>query len=456
MHNTELTEPSENALKALANSRPRSTADVKTELNDHQGQARRARRSTSSASSRRHGATPIEMAQKVEAPQVAGKREEDQRPEALEARSRRPSKDEAGRRSKTALQPLPAGATSEDEGQGRRTLLRKKAVQRVRPHRGREPRGLHRVPGRNGPTTRPAEVKALSVNSDPHGGYLVMPEMGGIIQTRVFETSPMRQLASVTTIGTDTLRGHAGQRRGRRGWVGETARPPDDQHPDARQADDLLSTSCTPSPRRRRRSSTTPAIDIEAWLAAEGGGQVRPHEATAFVSGNGVNKPKGLLSYDRRHHARHRSRSSRSSPARPRTFTYDGLVDLQNALKEDVPGQRVVPVPPRRPTRNLMMIKDGDGRPIFNMTFDKNVGLQPTLMGQPCTSPPTCRPWRRNALALAYGDFRAAYQIVDRTGIRVLRDPYTDKPNVGFYTTKRVGGGVVNFEAVKIQKIAAR
>ena len=132
---------------------------------------------------------------------------------------------------------------------------------------------------------------------------------------------------------------------------------------------------------------------------------------------------------------------------------YNGLVNLQNALKEAYQPNAVF-LFRRASNANIMQIKDGQGRPIFNMVLDKNVGLQPTLMGQPCYYAADIAAIGANALAMAYGDIRKTYQIVDRAGIRVLRDPFTNKPYIRFYTTKRVGGGVVNFEATKLMKMA--
>jgi HK97 family phage major capsid protein len=82
-------------------------------------------------------------------------------------------------------------------------------------------------------------------------------------------------------------------------------------------------------------------------------------------------------------------------------------------------------------------------------------GTPETLLGYAVTRAEDMPALATNSLSLAFGDFAQAYQIVDRQGIRVLRDPYTSKPYVKFYTTKRVGGGVVNFEAIKLMKFAA-
>jgi HK97 family phage major capsid protein len=83
------------------------------------------------------------------------------------------------------------------------------------------------------------------------------------------------------------------------------------------------------------------------------------------------------------------------------------------------------------------------------------LGQPATLLGYPITDDDNMSDVGSNAFPVAFGDFKRGYLIVDRVGIRVLRDPFTNKPYVHFYTTKRVGGGVQNFEAIKLLKCAA-
>ena len=124
-----------------------------------------------------------------------------------------------------------------------------------------------------------------------------------------------------------------------------------------------------------------------------------------------------------------------------------GLVALQNALKEPYQANAIF-LTQRASNALLLGIEDGQGRPIFNMGYDKNSGLEPTILGKPVVFAADMPSVATNAVAMAYGDFRKAYQIVDRKGITVLRDPFTNKPFVRFYTTKRVGGAVVDYEAI--------
>ncbi len=351
---------------------------------------------------------------------------------------------------KTAFNRQSAGGGSSDEKAKERDALRKKAFNEFSRMRSENREGFTEYLEKR--SAADAEIKALSVNSDVSGGYLTMPEMGGIIKTRVFETSPMRQLASVMTIGSDTYEVILDNDEAASGWVGETAPRPTTGTPTLGKLT-IFCNEMYANPKASQKILDDAGIDMEAWLGQKVADKFARDEATGFVSGNGVNKPKGILSYDAGTTLASQQ-IEQIVTGSASTLTYDGLVDLQNSLKEFYQANAVF-LMQRATNRHLMKIKDGNGDPIFNMTFDKNVGLEPMLMTRPFYFAADMPAVTTNALALAYGDIRAAYQIVDRTGIRVLRDPYTDKPNVAFYTTKRVGGGVINFEAIKLQKIAA-
>ena len=294
------------------------------------------------------------------------------------------------------------------------------------------------------------ELKALTVNSDPNGGYLTLPEFGGIIETYVYETSPLRRLASEITIGTDALEYVTDNDQAGWGWVGETQARPDTYTP---QLGKLMIpvNEMYAMPNVSQKMLDDAYIDVEAWLAGKVSEVFARGEATAFVSGNGVNKPKGILSYPAGTNVAS-GQIAQVYSGNASGFTYAGLIALQNALKE--PYQNNATFLTQRSSMALLLgIVDGQGRPIFNMMYDKNGGLENTILGRPVVFAADMPAAATNAVAMAYGDFKKAYQIVDRTGVRVLRDPYTNKPFIRFYTTKRVGGGMVNFEAIALLQI---
>ncbi|MBP3958351.1 phage major capsid protein [Gemmata sp. G18] len=296
------------------------------------------------------------------------------------------------------------------------------------------------------------ELKALSVGTDPNGGYLVTPEMGGIISTKVYESSPMRALASVQQIGSLAYEYIIDNDEAGSGWAGETSSRPTTNTPTLGKIT-ITAHELYANPKATQTVLDDASIDMEAWLAGKVAEKFARDEATAFVTGNGIAKPRGIMSYTSGTDITAEQVEQVNSGSAS-TFTYAGLVDLQNALKEPYQGNARFLI---RRASNAFLLKlvDGEGRPIFNMSYDKNAGLEPTIMGKPVSFAADVAAVASNALAMAYGDFRAAYLIVDRIGLRVLRDPYTDKPYVSFYTTKRVGGAVINFEALKIQKISS-
>lgn len=300
------------------------------------------------------------------------------------------------------------------------------------------------------------DLKALSVNSDPDGGFLVMPTFGGVIDVRVFESSPVRQYANIETISTDALELVLDNDEPAASWVGEEGTRSETSTP-------TLDKKYIPThelfaePRATQKLLDDSAVNMEQWLAGKVAAKFARAEATAFISGNGVTQPTGILtntatgtSYDA---VNVQVVNSGSSGA----YTYNGLVDLQNSLKE-VYQSNAIWMTKRANFGALMKIKSGitdDNTPIFNMTYATNTGLAGfQMLTRPVVFADDVPAVANDANALIYGDFASGYTIVDRVGIRVIRDPYTAKPFVKFYTTKRVGGDVVNAEALKIQALS--
>jgi HK97 family phage major capsid protein len=294
------------------------------------------------------------------------------------------------------------------------------------------------------------EIKALTVNSDPNGGFLTLPEFGGIIETYVYETSPLRRLASVISIGTDTLEYVTDNDQAGWGWVGETQARPDTYTP---QVGKLAITvgEMYAMPNVSQKMLDDAYIDVEAWIAGKVAEVFGRGEATAFLSGNGINKPRGLLTYPAGTSVG-QSQVQQVYSGNASGFTYLGLIALMNSLKEPYQNNAVF-LTQRGSMAALLGLVDGQQRPIFNMMYDKNAGLENSILGKPVVFAADMPSVATNAVAMAYGDFKKAYQIVDRKGISVLRDPFTNKPFVRFYTTKRVGGAVVNYEAYALLQI---
>lgn len=293
------------------------------------------------------------------------------------------------------------------------------------------------------------EFKDMSVDVDVDGGFLVTPEVSSEIVKKVFESSAVRQLASATTISTDALEMLEDLDEAGAGWVGENDARPKTSSPQWNKivipAHELYA-----MPKATQKLLDDAAVNLESWLAAKVSEKFARMEATAFINGNSPVQPKGILSYAS---GTGFGQVERVITALNSVIAGDDLIDLQTALKEPYQANASFLINRAR-IGGIRKLKATDGHYIWQPGLQANVpGL---LLGRPvymtADLPSAIAP---EADTIIYGDIREAYQIVDRFGIRVLRDPYTVKGAVMFYTTKRVGGGVKNFEAAKILRIAA-
>lgn len=302
------------------------------------------------------------------------------------------------------------------------------------------------------------EIKALSVGSDPDGGYVVDPDTSGRIVRKVYETSPIRQIASQITISTDKLEGMEDTGEAGAGWVGETGSRSDTTTPQLGQYT-IEAFEAYAHPKATQKLLDDAAIDIAGWLGEKVSDRLARLENAAFVTGTGVLQPKGFAAYT----TAADSGSgvtwgtighvvSTANGAFAASDPGDDIFELIGTVKEAYLGNARF-VTRRSVITDIRQFKDGQGNYLWQPSF---VAGQPEMIaGYPVTRAEDIPALATGSLSLWFGDFRAAYQIVDRQGVRVLRDPYTDKPYVIFYTTKRVGGGVVNFEAIKAMKFSA-
>jgi HK97 family phage major capsid protein len=300
--------------------------------------------------------------------------------------------------------------------------------------------------------------KAMSVGSDPDGGYWVTPDVGGRMIQKIFESSPIRQIASVQTIGTDALEGTNDLEEGSCGWVAEQgARPATGTAKTAKWRIPVHEMYSMPEATQTLLDDAN--VNVEMWLADKNSSKMARVEATAFVSGNGVGKPRGFLDYTTvatddatrawgqlQHVVTGTSGGFGSDPNGS-----DKLIDLVHKLKSAY----------RTSSRFLMSratvgavrkLKDTNGSYVWLPSMQ---AAQPSLLlGYPVTEAEDMPAIAANSLSIAFGNFSEGYQIVDRQGIRTLRDPFTNKPFVRFYSTRRVGGDVLNFEAIKFLKFS--
>ena len=299
------------------------------------------------------------------------------------------------------------------------------------------------------------ERKSLSVQSDPDGGYTVPDEIENTIDRVLSQASPIRSIASVKQVSASSFKKPITTTGAISGWVGETGSR-------AQTAAPSLSSLEFPTMELYAMPAATQSllddshINVEEWLAEEVQTVFAEQEGSAFIVGDGINKPRGFLTYNVVADASQQWGdigyiASGASGAFAGANPSDQLIDLVYAPKQ---GYRANArwVMNRSVEGELRKFKDVDGNYIWQPGIAAD---QPaTLMGYPVTEAEDMPDIAADSLSIAFGDFKRGYLVVDRVGIRVLRDPFTSKPYVLFYTTKRVGGGVQNFEAIKLMKFA--
>lgn len=293
------------------------------------------------------------------------------------------------------------------------------------------------------------QLKALSVGTDANGGYLVTSDMANSIATIIRESSPMRALASVETISSDSLDLIEDTGEMEADWIGETSEPDETDTPQFGK-NSIDTHEMYAQPKATQKLIDDASIDVEQWVAAKVAEKFARIEATAFISGDGSGKPKGILSYTA---GTSWGQVEQIESGTSATVTADGLVKLYYALKDEY-AKRATFLMHRTTVQAVRLLKES--------TTDQYLwqpglalGTPDTLLGVPVALAADMPVPAANSLSVAIADFKRAYLIVDRVGIRILRDPFTAKPFVKFYTTKRVGGEVVNSEAIKLMKLAA-
>ncbi|MBX9925517.1 MAG: phage major capsid protein [Hyphomicrobiaceae bacterium] len=302
---------------------------------------------------------------------------------------------------------------------------------------------------------RSIEQKALSVASDPDGGFLVPAETEAEINRALRAISPIRAIAGVRQVSGTVYKRPYVTTGIQTGWAAETAARPQTN------TQTLASLSFPTMELYAMPAATTSllddgVVDIDAWLAEEVRIAFAEQEGAAFVTGDGVNKPKGFLSYPTVANATWTwgnigTVSTGVAGGFAATNPADKLIDLAYSVKAPYRANGTF-VMNRSTQSAVRKLKDGDGTYLWQPAT--TAAQLPTLLGYPVAESEDMPDIAANSLSVAFGDFQRGYLIVDRVGIRVLRDPYSAKPYVLFYTTKRVGGGVSDFDAIKLLKFA--
>jgi HK97 family phage major capsid protein len=296
---------------------------------------------------------------------------------------------------------------------------------------------------------RELEHKALSIAVDADGGYAVPELIDRNIVSLQRNISPMRSVCNQVTVGTSDYKQLVNLHGSSSGWVGETDARPATNTPKLGQCLANMG-EIYANPQASQVSLDDVFFNAEIWLAEEIAREFDEQEGAAFLTGNGTNKPKGILSYT----LAATSDASRAFGTIEKLhsgtagdFTADNVIKLIYMLKA---GYRKTSqwMMPTLTLFKVRTFKDTTNNYLWKPGLE--AGQNSTLCGYGIAENEDMPAVASAANAVIFGDFKRAYTIVDRFGVRVLRDPFSNKPNVGFYSTKRVGGMLVDSQAVKV------
>jgi HK97 family phage major capsid protein len=304
------------------------------------------------------------------------------------------------------------------------------------------------------------EQKALSIGSGADGGYAVPKVIDGMIDAIAVNISPIRAIAQVQQTSTSDFHKLINTRGTTSGWVGETAARIATNTP---QLVDIAPPmgELYANPQATQQMLDDVFFNAEQWLADEVATEFSRAEGAAFISGTGVNQPKGFLAgptattddATRAFGTIQVVGTGASGAFKTLTSTVNPVDDLYTLVGKMKalyrPGCRWVTN--KAVLFTIMGFKDYQGRYVFTPTTAP--GVNDTILGYPVVEAEDIPAMAANSLSLVFGNFKLGYLIVDRIGTRVIRDPFTNKPNIGFYTTKRLGGTLLNSEAIKALKL---
>jgi HK97 family phage major capsid protein len=297
------------------------------------------------------------------------------------------------------------------------------------------------------------EQKAMSIASNPDGGYLVPNETEAEIGRILSKASPIRAIADVRQISSNIYKKPFATVGAAVGWVGETAARPQTNSPTLAELQ-FNAFEIYAQPAATQQLLDDSIVNLDEWLAREVETVFAEQETDAFVNGDGTTKPKGFMAYTKVANASWTWGNTGyiatgTAGAFAATNPTDKLVDTIYALRAGY-RQNARWVMNRATQAAIRKFKDAQGNYLWQpaATADSSA----TLLTFPVVETEYMPDIATDAHAIAFGDFRRGYLVVDRVGVRILRDPFSSKPYVLFYTTKRVGGGIQDFDAIKTLK----
>ena len=300
------------------------------------------------------------------------------------------------------------------------------------------------------------EEKSLSTAVAADGGYLVDPQTSEVIASVLKSTSSLRSVANVVEVEATAYDVLIDTTDVGAGWATETDPSVETDTPNVERISiPLYELSALPKASQRLLDDS--AFDVEGWLAGRIADKFARAEGSAFISGDGVDKPKGFLTYPTQENGTETWGElghviTGADGDFDGTNPADAIVDLIYALGARYRANASF-VMNSKTAGAVRKMKDADGRFLWSDSFA--AGEPARLMGYPVLIAEDMPDIGSGALAIAFGDFGAGYTVAERPDLRILRDPFSAKPNVLFYATKRVGGDVSDFAAIKVLKFAS-
>lgn len=297
------------------------------------------------------------------------------------------------------------------------------------------------------------EAKSLSSAVDGEGGYVAPAATESTIDSVLSASSPFRQFATVRQVSAGQFKKPVSLTNAVAGWAGETAARSETSAPSLDLLDFPVG-ELYAMPAATQTLLDDAVADVDAWLAEEVRDVFAAQETAAFVSGDGVNKPKGILSYTAQLEGNQSAKElgyvvTGQSGGFNGSAPVDALLDLIYAPDSRYRAQGRF-LMNRRTVSAVRKLKDADGNYIWQPGLQ--AGQPSTLLGYAISEVEDMPDIGTDSFSICFGDMKRGYLVVDRQGVRVLRDPYSAKPYVLFYTTKRVGGGIQDFGAIKLLK----
>lgn len=299
------------------------------------------------------------------------------------------------------------------------------------------------------------EGKAMSTTVSADGGFLINPQMNDRIQGVLRSTASIRSIANVVNVESSSFDVVIDRTDLGTGWATELVNFAETATPVIERIS-IRIYELAAMPRASQRLLDDAAFDVEGWLAERIANRFARAEAQAFIAGDGVDKPKGFLSYNKIANASWAWGQLGYVPTGGAadfapTNASDAIVDLVYSLGAQYRANATF-VMNSKTAGAVRKMKDADGR--FMWSDGLQLGEPSRLMGYPVLIAEDMPDIAANAYAIAFGDFHAGYTVAERPDLRVLRDPFSVKPHVLFYASKRVGGDVTDFNAIKLLKFA--